>query len=103
VEQLDYLVGARARFQRPLWVMNAFAHPGDAWQQAVGNVIAALVFLFSFYWLCRHGAAGVLPDGADPVVDRRRHCPCSPAGRAAKWLSPQRCCYAEPRAQNPTL
>jgi hypothetical protein len=51
--------------------MNPFAHPGDAWQHAIGNVIAVLVFLFSFCWLCRHGAASVLPDGADPVVDRR--------------------------------
>ena len=25
VEQLDYLVGARAVFRRPSWVMNAFA------------------------------------------------------------------------------
>ena len=44
---------------------------GDSWQHAIGNVIAALVFLFNFYWLYRHGVAGMLPDGADPVVDRR--------------------------------
>ena len=36
---------------------------GDAWQHAIGNVIAVLVSLFSFYWRYRHGATGVLPTG----------------------------------------
>ena len=36
---------------------------GDAWQHAIGNVLAVLVSLFSFYWRYRHGAAGVLPTG----------------------------------------
>ena len=36
---------------------------GDAWQHAIGNVIAVLVSLFSFYWRYRNGAAGVLPTG----------------------------------------
>jgi uncharacterized membrane protein len=35
----------------------------DAWQHAIGNVIAVLVSLFSFYWRYRYGAAGVLPTG----------------------------------------
>jgi uncharacterized membrane protein len=35
----------------------------DAWHHAIGNVIAVLVSLFSFYWRYRHGAAGVLPTG----------------------------------------
>jgi hypothetical protein len=48
---------------------------GDFWRQAIGDVIAVLGFLFSYHWLYRHGAAGVLPAGAEPVVDRRRHCP----------------------------
>jgi uncharacterized membrane protein len=36
---------------------------GDAWQHAIGNVIAVLVSLFSLYWRYRHGAASVLPTG----------------------------------------
>src|ERR1043166_1709345 len=36
---------------------------GDAWQHAIGNVIAVLLSLFSFYWRYRHGATGVLPTG----------------------------------------
>jgi len=36
---------------------------GDAWQHAIGNVIAVLVSLFSFYWRYRNGAVGVLPTG----------------------------------------
>jgi hypothetical protein len=36
---------------------------GDSWQHAIGNVIAALVFLFNFYWPYRHDVAGMLPDG----------------------------------------
>lgn len=36
---------------------------GDAWQHAIGNVIAVLVSLFSFYWRYRYGATGVLPVG----------------------------------------
>lgn len=35
----------------------------DAWQHAMGNVIAVLISLFSFYWRYRHGAAGVVPTG----------------------------------------
>lgn len=35
----------------------------DAWQHAIGNVLAVLVSLFSFYWRYRYGAAGVLPVG----------------------------------------
>lgn len=35
----------------------------DAWQHAIGNVIAVLVQLFSFYWRYRHGVGGVLPVG----------------------------------------
>jgi uncharacterized membrane protein len=35
----------------------------DGWQHAIGNVIAVLISLFSFYWRYRHGAAGVLPTG----------------------------------------
>ena len=34
-----------------------------AWQHAIGNVIAVLASLFSFYWRYRYGAAGVLPTG----------------------------------------
>lgn len=35
----------------------------QAWQHAIGNVIAVLVSLFSFYWRYRYGSAGVLPTG----------------------------------------
>lgn len=35
----------------------------DAWQHAIGNVIAVLVAIFSFYWRYRHGVTGVLPVG----------------------------------------
>jgi uncharacterized membrane protein len=35
----------------------------DAWQHAIGNVIAVLVQLFSFYWRYRNGPAGVVPVG----------------------------------------
>lgn len=35
----------------------------DAWQHAIGNVVAVLVSIFSFYWRYRYGAAGVLPTG----------------------------------------
>ena len=35
----------------------------DAWQHAIGNVLAVLVSLFSFYWRYRNGAAGVIPTG----------------------------------------
>jgi len=35
----------------------------QAWQHAIGNVVAVLVSLFSFYWRYRHGVAGVLPTG----------------------------------------
>ncbi len=36
---------------------------GEAWLHAIGNVLAVLVSLFSFYWRYSHGAAGVLPVG----------------------------------------
>ena len=35
----------------------------DAWQHAIGNVLAVLISLFSFYWRYRYGAAGVMPAG----------------------------------------
>ncbi|WP_036017593.1 DUF2231 domain-containing protein [Bradyrhizobium sp. WSM1743] len=35
----------------------------EAWQHAIGNVIAVLISLFSFYWRYRHGGPGVLPVG----------------------------------------
>lgn len=35
----------------------------DARHHAIGNVVAVLVSLFSFYWRYRHGAAGTLPTG----------------------------------------
>jgi uncharacterized membrane protein len=35
----------------------------DAWQHAIGNVIAVLISLFSFYWRYRHGAVAVVPTG----------------------------------------
>ena len=35
----------------------------DAWHHAIGNVIAVLIALFSFYWRYRNGAAGVIPSG----------------------------------------
>ena len=35
----------------------------EAWHHAIGNVIAVLVSLFSFYWRYRYGATGVLPTG----------------------------------------
>lgn len=36
---------------------------GDAWQHAIGNVVAVLVSLFNFYWRYRYGPAGILPTG----------------------------------------
>ena len=36
---------------------------GDAWQHAIGNVIAVLIQAFSFYWRYRYGAAAVVPVG----------------------------------------
>jgi hypothetical protein len=73
---------------------------GDAWQHAIGNVIAVLVFLFSFCWLYRHGAAGVLPDGTDPVVHRRRHCPVNRWKGGEMVFRHRVAVYAEPRAQS---
>lgn len=35
----------------------------DAWQHAIGNVIAVLLSLFGFYWRYRYGAAAVVPVG----------------------------------------
>jgi len=35
----------------------------DAWHHAIGNVIAVVISLFSFYWRYRNGAAGVIPAG----------------------------------------
>lgn len=35
----------------------------DAWRHAIGNVIAVLVSVFSFYWRYRHGVAAVIPVG----------------------------------------
>lgn len=35
----------------------------QAWQHAIGNVIAVLVSLFSFYWRYQYGPAAVLPTG----------------------------------------
>lgn len=35
----------------------------DAWQHAIGNVVAVLISAFSWYWRYRYGAAGVLPVG----------------------------------------
>jgi uncharacterized membrane protein len=35
----------------------------EAWQHAIGNELAVLISLFSFYWRYSHGAAGVLPIG----------------------------------------
>ena len=35
----------------------------DAWHHAIGNVVAVLISLFSFYWRYRHGAAGIVPVG----------------------------------------
>lgn len=35
----------------------------DAWQHAIGNVIAVLLSLFSFYWRYRYGTAAVIPLG----------------------------------------
>jgi uncharacterized membrane protein len=35
----------------------------DAWQHAIGNVIAVLISLFNFYWRYRYGTAGVVPAG----------------------------------------
>jgi hypothetical protein len=76
---------------------------GDAWQHAIGNVIAVLVFLFSFCWLYRHGAAGVLPNGADPVVDRHRHYPVHRLEVRRNGLSPRRCCLCRAAGAKPTL
>jgi uncharacterized membrane protein len=36
---------------------------GDAWQHAIGNVLAVVISLVSFYWRYRNGAAGVIPAG----------------------------------------
>jgi uncharacterized membrane protein len=35
----------------------------EAWHHAIGNVLAVLISLFSFYWRYSHGVAGVLPVG----------------------------------------
>lgn len=35
----------------------------DAWQHAIGNALAVLVSLFSFYWRYRYGPTAVLPTG----------------------------------------
>jgi uncharacterized membrane protein len=35
----------------------------DAWQHFIGNVIAVLIQLFSFYWRYRYGTAAVVPMG----------------------------------------
>jgi uncharacterized membrane protein len=35
----------------------------DAWQHAIGNVVAVLVSLANFYWRYRYGSASVLPAG----------------------------------------
>ena len=35
----------------------------DAWQHAIGNVLAVLISLFSFYWRYKNGAAGIVPTG----------------------------------------
>ena len=35
----------------------------DAWQHAIGNVLAVLISLASFYWRYRHGNAAILPAG----------------------------------------
>jgi uncharacterized membrane protein len=35
----------------------------DAWQHAIGNIIAVLISLLSFYWRYRNGTAGVIPAG----------------------------------------
>jgi uncharacterized membrane protein len=36
---------------------------GDSWQHAIGNVIAVLIQLFSFYERYRYGTSAVLPIG----------------------------------------
>ena len=35
----------------------------DSWQHAIGNGIAVLIQLFSFYWRYRYGTSAVLPIG----------------------------------------
>ena len=80
--------------------MNAFARSATLGSHAIGNVIAALVFLFNFYWLYRHGVAGMLPDGADPVVDRRRHCPVHRWKGGEMVFRHRVAVYAEPRMQS---
>jgi uncharacterized membrane protein len=35
----------------------------DAWHHLIGNVIAVLIQLFSFYWRYRYGTAAVVPMG----------------------------------------
>jgi uncharacterized membrane protein len=35
----------------------------EAWHHAIGNVLAVLISLFSFYWRYSDGVAGVLPVG----------------------------------------
>lgn len=35
----------------------------DAWHHAIGNVVAVLISLLSFYWRYRHGVGGIIPSG----------------------------------------
>jgi uncharacterized membrane protein len=35
----------------------------DAWQHAIGNVVAVLISLLRFYWRYRYGEAAVMPAG----------------------------------------
>jgi uncharacterized membrane protein len=35
----------------------------DAWQHAIGNVLAVLLSIFNFFWRFENGSAGVLPVG----------------------------------------
>jgi len=35
----------------------------DAWHHAIGNVVAVLISLFSFYWRYRNGPSSVIPAG----------------------------------------
>ena len=66
--------------------------PGDAWQRAIGNVIVALVFPFSLYWSSTATVRRRVADGADPVVDRRWHCPVHLLEGRRNGLSPPSCC-----------
>lgn len=36
---------------------------GDAWQHAIGNVLAVLLSIFNFFWRFENGSAAVLPVG----------------------------------------